>query len=136
MISLYLSSSSLILSLAVLSLLLISLSKFSILCYLILVVYFILFFIVSFYLMELSISSSMFPSFLIRTFNTLFYFLKILFIYSWETQRKRQRHNRGRSRLPVESLIHNSIPGPQDHELSQRQMLNHWATQVPLSSFV
>ena len=23
------------------------------------------------------------------------------------------------------------IPGPQDHNLSQRQMLNHWATQVP-----
>ena len=26
-----------------------------------------------------------------------------------------------------------SIPGPQDHDLSQRQILNHWATQVPSS---
>ena len=25
-----------------------------------------------------------------------------------------------------------SVPGPWDHDLSQRQMLNHWATQVPL----
>ena len=38
---------------------------------------------------------------------------------------------RGRSRLLVGSLIQDSIPAPQDHDLSQRQMLNHLATQVP-----
>ena len=29
--------------------------------------------------------------------------------------------------------MQDSIPGPQDHNLSQRQTLNHWATQVPCS---
>ena len=28
--------------------------------------------------------------------------------------------------------MQDSIPGSQDHHLSQRQMLNHWAIQVPL----
>ena len=32
---------------------------------------------------------------------------------------------RRRSRLPTESLMQDSIPGPWDHDLSQRQMLNH-----------
>ena len=32
---------------------------------------------------------------------------------------------RERSRLP------DSIPGPRDHNLSQRQILNHWAMQLP-----
>ena len=40
----------------------------------------------------------------------------MLFIYSWETQRERQ----------------DSILGPQDHDLSRSQMLNHWVTQVAL----
>ena len=36
------------------------------------------------------------------------------------------RHTeRGRSRLPVGSLMRDSIPGSWDHDLSQRQMLNH-----------
>ena len=47
-----------------------------------------------------------------------------------EKHRKRQRHSRGRSRLPERSLMRDSIPGPWYHALSQRQMLNHWATQV------
>ena len=48
-------------------------------------------------------------------------------------QRGRGRDTgRGRSRLPWGSLMRDSIPGPQDHDLSQRQMLNCWATQVPL----
>ena len=62
--------------------------------------------------------------------TNLIYFFKILFIYSWQTHRKRQRH-RGRSRLHAGSPMWDSIPGPQDHALSQRQMLNHWATQAP-----
>ena len=53
------------------------------------------------------------------------------FIYSWETQRERSRDiGRGRSNLPVGSLVWDSIQGPWDHNLSQRQMLNHWATQA------
>ena len=40
---------------------------------------------------------------------------------------------RGRSRLPAETWMWNSIPGPRDHDLSQRQMLNSWATKVPLT---
>ena len=39
---------------------------------------------------------------------------------------------RGRSRFPGRSLIQDWIPGPRDHDLSRRQTLNHWATQVPL----
>ena len=37
---------------------------------------------------------------------------------------------RGRSRLPTVSPMWDLIPGPRDHALSWRQMLNHWATQV------
>ena len=37
---------------------------------------------------------------------------------------------RGRSRFPAGSPMQDSIPGPWDHNLSQRQMLNCWATQV------
>ena len=36
---------------------------------------------------------------------------------------------RGRSRLHAGSLMWDSIPGLQDHVLSWRQALNHWATQ-------
>ena len=32
---------------------------------------------------------------------------------------------RGRNRLIVGNLIQDSIPGPRDHALNQRQMLNH-----------
>ena len=42
--------------------------------------------------------------------------------------------DRGRSRLPDRSPMCNSIPGPQNHDLSQRQMFNHWATWVPQKS--
>ena len=59
-------------------------------------------------------------------------FLKhILFIYSWEGERSRDT-SRGRSRLPVEILMQEFIPGPSDHDLSQTQMLNHWVTQASL----
>ena len=55
------------------------------------------------------------------------------FIYSSELQRERGRDiGRGRSRLRGGSLTQDSIPKPWDHDLSQRQMLNHRATQVPL----
>ena len=49
-------------------------------------------------------------------------FLKILFIYSWETQRERGRDTgRGRSRLHAGSPMWDWIPGLQD--------LSLWATQ-------
>ena len=65
----------------------------------------------------------------------------ILFIYSWKThtQRERERERErervrhtggGRSRCHVGSPTWDSIPGLQDHTLSQRQMPNSWATQV------
>ena len=56
-------------------------------------------------------------------------FFKILFIYTWETQRGRDID---RSRLPVGSPMSDSIPRPWDLDLSQRQMLNCWATQASL----
>ena len=43
---------------------------------------------------------------------------------------------RGRSRLLAESSMWDTIPGPQNHALSQSQMFNCWATQAsPLVVF-
>ena len=64
------------------------------------------------------------------SFYFFFFFFKILFVYSWERERSRDI-GRGRSRLPVGSPIWDLIPGPWDHDLSWRQMLNHWATGCP-----
>ena len=61
-------------------------------------------------------------------FSQLHVFLR-LFIHSWETQRGRDI-GRGRSRLSVGSSMGDLIPGPQDHALGRRQMLNRWATQA------
>ena len=61
-------------------------------------------------------------------------FLKILFIYSSETHRGSDI-GRGKSRLHAGSLMWVSVPGPQDHDLSRRQMLNHCATQVPWKEY-
>ena len=64
--------------------------------------------------------------------DTFYLFLKrFFFIYSWEIHTERGRDTgRGRSRLHAGSPMWDSIPGPQDHALSQRQTLNHWATQA------
>ena len=51
-----------------------------------------------------------------------------------DTERGREV-GRGRSRVPTGSPMYNLILGPQDHNLSQRQMLNHWATKVPPEVF-
>ena len=69
--------------------------------------------------------------------NRLWLFFKnILFIYSWETQRGRQTHRqREKQVLCEEPDMGGLILRPQDHDLSQRQMLNHWATQAPLFLF-
>ena len=61
----------------------------------------------------------------------IYLFLKILFIHERHRERGRDT-GRGRSRLLLGSLMRDSIPGPQNHDLSQRQILNHWVTQVPL----
>ena len=61
-------------------------------------------------------------------------FFKISFIYSWETEKGRDI-GRGRSRLHAGSRLQDLIPGLWDHALSQRQMLNRWATPgIPVCS--
>ena len=63
------------------------------------------------------------------------FFLRFyLFIHERHTERGRDI-GRGRSRLPVGSLMQGSIPGPWDHDLSQRQTLNQWTTQISQSQF-
>ena len=58
-------------------------------------------------------------------FFFFFFFFKILFINERHTERERGRDTgRGRSRLHAGSPMGDSIPGPQDHALHQRQMLN------------
>ena len=48
------------------------------------------------------------------------------FIYLFKRDKERGRDiGRGRSRLPVGSLMDDLIPGPRDHTLSCRQMLSH-----------
>ena len=42
-----------------------------------------------------------------------------------DTEREARDTGRERSRLHVGSPMWDSIPGPQDHDLSQRQMFNH-----------
>ena len=68
-----------------------------------------------------------------------FFFLKdFICLFMRETNRDIGRR---RSRLreawygTERSLIRTSIPGPKDYYLSQRQMLNHWATQVSPNFF-
>ena len=55
--------------------------------------------------------------------ESLKFFLKILFIYSWETQSKGESRDtgRGRSRLHAGSPMWDSIPGLQDHALGWRR---------------
>ena len=67
----------------------------------------------------------------LRHFMLFFFFLRFyLFIRERHRQRGRNK-GRGRSRLPVMSLVWDLIPGPRDQALSQRQKINHGATQVP-----
>ena len=57
-------------------------------------------------------------------FFILFFLRFCLFIHERYAERGRDL-GRGRSRLPVGSLMCDSIPGPRDHDLSQKQTLNH-----------
>ena len=68
--------------------------------------------------------------------HIIFYFLGFLYffkdfidLFMRDTQRGRAR-GRGRSRLQIGSPKWDLIPGSRDHALSQRQMLNLWASQV------
>ena len=51
-------------------------------------------------------------------------FFSLFYLFMRDTQSVRDM-DRGRSRLPVEILMWDSVPGPWDHDLSRRQMLNH-----------
>ena len=53
-----------------------------------------------------------------------FFFKEFIYLLTRDTERGRDI-GRGRSRCPVGSPMQDSIPGPQDHDLSQRQTLNH-----------
>ena len=74
---------------------------------------------------------SFYPWFCLLFFNVFNFLKKILFICSWETERCRDT-GRWENRLPAGSPMRDLIPEPQDHNLSQRQTLNHWATRVSL----
>ena len=64
-----------------------------------------------------------------NSFLTFFFFLRFYLVF-YERHRERGRDiGRGRSRLLAGSLMGDSIPGPQNHTLRQRQMLNCWVTQ-------
>ena len=74
--------------------------------------------------------------FIIKTAKSLsidyeiFFFLRFyLSIHERHTERSWDI-GRGRSKLPVGSLMKDWIPGPWDQDLSQRQMLNQWAIQA------
>ena len=55
----------------------------------------------------------------------LILFLKnVIYLFMGDTERGRDI-SRGRSRLPAGSLMQDSLPGPQDHDLSLTHMLNH-----------
>ena len=60
------------------------------------------------------------------SFKMLYFLKKILFIYSWETQREAETQAEGAG-----SLMQDVISWPPGHDLSWRQMLNHQATQLP-----
>ena len=61
------------------------------------------------------------------------YFFKKIYLFMRDTESGTETQGRGRSRLPVESPMWELIPRLWDHGLSQRQVLNHLATQVPLN---
>ena len=73
--------------------------------------------------------------FLPSVFLFFFFFRFYLFIHERDTERGRDT-GRGKSRLCARSPMRDLIPGPQDHALSWKQMLNHWAIQASLLYFL
>ena len=67
----------------------------------------------------------------------LFSLFKIFYLFILERHRERGRDTgRGRTRTSHGGRwMWDSIPGLQDHALSQRQTLNHWAPQASLKIF-
>ena len=62
----------------------------------------------------------------------IFFIFEDFYLFTRERHTERGRDiGRGRSRLSEGRLMRDSILGPWDHNLSQRQALNHWATQLP-----
>ena len=55
--------------------------------------------------------------------------------YSWETHRERQRHRQRDKQAPHREPHVGLVPRTLGSGLSQRQMLNHWATLACLMSF-
>ena len=53
-----------------------------------------------------------------------FFFKDFIDLLMRDTERGRDT-GRGRSKVPMGSLMWDLIPGPRDHTLRQRQMLNH-----------
>ena len=80
---------------------------------------------------------SFYTLFFLWPFHSVFcLFLDFIYLFMRDTQREAETQGRGRSRLPVGSPMQDSIAGPWDHDLSQRQMLNCWATQAPCILFL
>ena len=78
------------------------------------------------------------PSFNIRHFNPpktrrFFFFFKILCIYLFmrDTQREAETQAEGEAGSLREPWCRTPCQDPGDHDLSQRQLLNPWATQLP-----
>ena len=59
------------------------------------------------------------------------FFFKILFIYSWQTQRNRQRHRQREKQAPCGEPVVGLDPRIPGSWPEPRQTLNHWTTQVP-----
>ena len=59
-------------------------------------------------------------------FSFFFFFFLGFYLYIHERHREGGRDTgRGKSRLPAVRLMQDSISGPWDHALTQKQMLNH-----------
>ena len=65
----------------------------------------------------------------------ILFFEDFIYLFMRDTERGRDTV-RGRSRLSAGGPMQDLIPGPRDHDLSPRQTLNHWATQVSLAVFI
>ena len=68
-------------------------------------------------------------------FLVFFFFFKIIYLFVRDNRERGRDTGRRRSRLPVGSQIWDSIPGPWDHNPSQRQTFSPWAIQASRISF-
>ena len=86
---------------------------------------------------EVIISVSKLTWFMLPVCLNFYFFKDLIYLFMRETKRERGRDTgRGRSRLPAGSPMQKLILGLWDHNLSQRQMINHWATQMPLFAWI